>query len=305
MAVCYVMILRMLRLLLKPLSVLSLPTIHRLGALLGHMMFLLTPKSRQLTSDNLQQSRLFDNKTSLERAIKLSIVESGKSVVESLALWQKKESELLSWVKSCENWHLVEDAIANNKGIIFLTPHLGCFEITSIFYGARHPITVLFRPPKMQWLMPFIQAGRTRNNVRLAPANLQGVRMLMQALKRGEAIGILPDQIPASGEGEWAPFFDKPAYTMTLASKLANKTGATVIMAFGERLASGAGFKIQLTQLADGAIATPGLLNKAIEQQISQKPLQYLWRYPRYKVRRHSMNKGRTKENTTGGTQAD
>lgn len=287
------MILTMLTILLKPLSALSLPTIHRLGTLLGRIMFLLMPMSRQAITNHLIQSQLFNDKTRLDEAIKQTTLESGKSIVESLALWGKKDIEILSWVKSCQNWHLIDDAIAKNKGIIFLTPHLGCFEITSIFYGAKHPITVLYRPPKIQWLMPFIQAGRTRNNVKLAPANLHGVRMLMQALKRGEAIGILPDQIPASGEGEWAPFFGKPAYTMTLASKLANKTGAMVIMAFGERLANGEGFDIHLTQLTDGAIATPALLNKAIEQQITQKPLQYLWRYPRYKVRRHAMNKGK------------
>ncbi len=297
MVVGYVMILSMLRILLKPLSTLSLPTIHRLGIGLGYIMFLLMPKSKQLIRNHLIQSKLFTDKTNLDEAIKLTILESGKSIVESLALWQKKESEILSWVKSCKNWHLVDEAIAKNKGLLFLTPHLGCFEITSIFYGAKHPITVLYRPPKIQWLMPFIQAGRTRNNVKLAPANLQGVRMLMHALKRGEAVGMLPDQIPASGEGEWAPFFDKTAYTMTLASKLANKTGATVIMAFGERLANGEGFDIHLTQLADGAIATPALLNKAIEQQIMQKPLQYLWRYPRYKVRRHAMHKDKAASN--------
>ncbi|MGZ8257626.1 MAG: lysophospholipid acyltransferase family protein [Methylotenera sp.] len=299
--VCYVMILGMLRLLLKPLSALSLPTIHRLGVLLGRIMFLLMPKSRQLISNNLIQSQLFTDKTDLNEAIKDTVLESGKSIVESLALWQKNDTEILSWVNSCKNWHIVDEAIARNKGILFLTPHLGCFEITSIFYGAKHPITVLYRPPKMQWLMPFIQAGRARNHIKLAPANLQGVRMLMQALKRGEAVGMLPDQIPASGEGEWAPFFGKPAYTMTLASKLANKTGATVIMAFGERLPNGEGFAIHLTQLADGAIATPALLNKAIEHQIAQKPAQYLWRYPRYKVRRHSMNK----ENAASNNQPD
>jgi KDO2-lipid IV(A) lauroyltransferase len=111
----------------------------------------------------------------------------------------------------------------------------------------------------------------------------------MQALKRGEAIGILPDQIPAEGEGEWADFFGKPAYTMTLASKLAEKTGAMVIMAFGERLGNGQGYEIHLTKV--DSIATPTLLNQAIERQIKQKPEQYLWQYNRYKARRHALQK--------------
>mgnify|MGYP000046428973 FL=1 len=192
-------------------------------------------------------------------------------------------------VKGCGNWHLVDEALTKGKGLIFLTPHLGCFEITSIYYASHHPITVLFRPPKKSWLAPLIDSGRVKGQVKLAPANAQGVRALMQALKRGEAIGILPDQIPAAGEGEWADFFGKPAYTMTLAGKLAEKTGATVIMAFGERLTDGQGYRIHLTKVE--SIATAGLLNQAIEQQIKQKPEQYLWRYNRYKTRRHAMQK--------------
>ncbi len=285
------MILRMFSFLLKPLAACSLATIHRLGALLGRIVFALSPNSRKLIATNLRQSALYQDEASLNQAITLNIQESGKAFLESLALWQKKDAEILFWVKNCTNWHIVDEALAKNKGIIFLTPHLGCFEITSIYYGSHHPITVLYRPPKIKWLTQFMQTGRARKNVRLAPANLQGVRVLMQALKRGEAIGILPDQIPASGEGEWAPFFGKTAYTMTLASKLAEKTGATVIMAFGERLKNGEGYVIHLTPLPDGSIATPALLNEAIEQQITQNPTQYLWNYPRYKVRRHALSK--------------
>jgi KDO2-lipid IV(A) lauroyltransferase len=186
-------------------------------------------------------------------------------------------------------WQIVENALQTGKGIIFLTPHLGCFEITSIYYGNQHPITVLYRPPKLKWLEALILRGRSRTGVSLATADTKGVRKLMQALKRGEAIGILPDQIPAAGEGEWADFFGKPAYTMSLASKLAEKTGATVIMGFGERLENGAGYALHLNKL--DSIATPTLLNQAIEQQIAQKPGQYLWSYNRYKVRSHALKK--------------
>lgn len=292
------MILRMLSLLLKPLSAISLPAIHRLGSLLGHLVFLLMPKSRHLISENLKQSHLFGDEASLNQAVKLNILESGKSILETFAIWQKNEKEILSLVKQVHGWNNIETALQTGKGIIFLTPHLGCFEITSIYYGAHHPITVLFRPPKMKWLLPFIEKGRTRTGVTLAEANASGVRKLMQSLKKGEAVGILPDQIPSAGEGEWAPFFDKPAYTMTLASKLANKTGATVIMVFGERLPNGQGFTIHFTLLEDGAIATATLLNKAIEQQVAKKPTQYLWNYPRYKLRRHAMSKDSSTEDT-------
>ena len=125
-----------------------------------------------------------------------------------------------------------------------------------------------------------------RGNVTLAPANSHGIKQLLQALKRGEAIGVLPDQAPLAGEGEWAPFFGRPADTMTLASKLANKTGATVFMAFGERLSRARGYHIHIKELNVNAISTPTLLNSEIENQIKQCPAQYLWSYTRYKSRR-------------------
>lgn len=282
----------MLNLLIKPLSLLSLKTIHRLGSLLGKAMYLSMPNAKRLIAENIKQtSFVFHDSNAF---IKANLEESGKAILESLAIWQNSGQQTLSWVTACNDWNLVEKAIARKKGIIFLTPHMGCFEITSIFYGAHYPITVLFRQPKRKWLRSLTVKGRSHNQVHLAPANTNGVRKLLQALKRGEAIGILPDQIPGKGEGEWAPFFGKPAYTMLLASKLAEKTGATVIMAYGERLPDGEGFKIHLTELPEGAIATPALLNQAIEKQIAQNPSQYLWSYPRYKVRNRLLKKQQT-----------
>lgn len=297
MAFSYVMILRMISFLLKPLSTISLPTIHCLGSLIGNLVYFLMPKSKKLVIENLTQSDLFNDEISLKKAVKQSILESGKSILESFAIWQKSEREILSLVKQVQGWSNVETALQSGKGVIFLTPHLGCFEVTSIYIGAKQPLTVLFRAPKMKWLLPIIEKGRTRTGITLAEANAGGVRKLMQTLKKAGAVGILPDQIPSAGEGEWAPFFNKPAYTMTLASKLANKTGAAVIMVFGERLANGSGYHIHFTPLAEGSIATTTLLNHAIEQQVKRKPSQYLWNYPRYKVRRSAKSQQLPTEN--------
>ena len=270
-------------------GILSLPSLHRLGAALGWIIYYCSPKAAATMKNNIRISGLSKDSRQFKHILYENIAESGKAVLETIGIWQKKEADILPMVKQVYGWEIVKDSLQRGKGIIFLTPHLGCFEITSIYYGSKHPITVLYRAPKLQVLRQFILRGRTRTGVTLAEANAGGVRKLMQALKRNEAVGILPDQIPAAGEGEWADFFGKPAYTMTLASKLAEKTGATVIMAFGERLKNGTGYAIHITQLE--SIATTGLLNKAIEQQIALKPSQYLWRYDRYKQRRHAMAK--------------
>ncbi len=278
----------MLSFLFKLLSIFPLPFIHQAGKGLGILLNKLNHKAAQNRYDNLIQSDISPDKSHLKALIKTNITEIGKAILETPYIWNKNNNEVAVLVKQVHNWHHIDDALATGKGIIFLTPHLGCFEITSLYYALHHPITVLYRPPKKRWLLPLINSGRSRDNIVLAEANASGVRKLMQTLKQGNAIGILPDQNPRKGEGEWANFFGKPAYTMTLASKLAEKTGATVIMAFGERLAKGKGFAIHLTKLKDHAIATPVLLNKAIETQIKLCPSQYLWSYHRYKASRKS-----------------
>jgi len=278
----------MLTILSKCLAILPLSIVHRLGAAIGWLIVRCSPSTSKCMRANLMQSGLATNPAHLNQLLRANIAETGKALLESLALWQWSQAKVQAHVTQFNNWQVVNQALAKGKGILFLTPHLGCFEITSRYYGITHPITVLFRPPKKSWLTPLVDSGRRQGQVNLAPANVQGVRSLLQALKRGEAIGILPDQIPAEGEGDWADFFGKPAYTMTLASRLVERTGATVIMAFGERLAQGQGYQIHLTLLPDGSIRSLAGLNHAIEQQIAQCPTQYLWHYNRYKVRRRS-----------------
>lgn len=270
---------------LKLLAKMPLWVVHLLGSALGWVSYLSYQKYAHLINTNLKLSQLTKDSVSLKKTLHRNISETGKAFLETFAIWFKDYSKLSPWYEGCTGWEHVKSGFSKGKGIIFLTPHLGCFEITSLYYGQFHPITVLFRPPRQSWLMPLISQGRQRGKVSLAPANAQGVKLLLQALKRGEAIGILPDQAPYEGEGEWAPFFGRPAYTMTLASKLAQKSGAQVLMAFGERLPNGRGYHIHIKPIPEGGINTPELLNQVIESTIAQCPSQYMWIYDRYKVR--------------------
>jgi KDO2-lipid IV(A) lauroyltransferase len=270
---------------LKLLRFMPLKAIHALSVLIGVFNYMFNNDRRAHAKRNIMQSRLVIDGLALESMLFKSALENSKGVFETFAIWFKPQSEVLAWVKGVEGWPAVESALSAGKGLIFITPHLGCFEITSLFYGSHQPIAVMYRPPRQSWLSPLINSGRQRGGVSLAPANGHGVKQLLQALKRGEAIGILPDQAPLEGEGEWAPFFERPAYTMTLASKLAQKTGAQVFMAFGERLSFGRGYHIHIRPITAGGIDTPALLNAEIETTIRQCPTQYLWGYDRYKDR--------------------
>jgi KDO2-lipid IV(A) lauroyltransferase len=271
----------MLKALLRIFASLPLPLIHGLGTVTGWILYFSKESFGRRTRNNLNRVKLADSKRVHRRLVNKSICETGKGLLETFAIWFRPLNLVLKLVKDCQGWEHVEAALAKKNGIIFLTPHLGCYEITSLYYAAQHPISVLYRPPRKGWLAPLIEEGRNRGLVKLAPTNLSGIRTLLRALKQGEAVGILPDQVPEPDEGEWANFFGQPAYTMTLVGKLAKSTQATVLLAFGERLPWGRGYIIHIEPLA--AEPTPQNINDGIERLVRKCPEQYLWSYGRFK----------------------
>lgn len=259
--------------LFRLLAHLPLHVLHNLGAFAGWLIYGLSPTYRRHLRENTAQANL-------ESVRGTAVAEAGKTLSELPKLWLRPQAEVVGRVVKVTGWELVEQAWQAGRGILFLTPHLGCFEITAQYYASFRPITVLYRRPKQDWLAPIIEAGRGAN-LKLAPADIGGVRKLIKALKAGEAVGMLPDQAPGVGEGEWAPFFDRPAYSMTLAARLA-QSGAAVILTYAERLHYGAGYHMQLFAPA-GDVTTPAGINREIERLIRMCPEQYLWGYNRYK----------------------
>jgi len=215
--------------------------------------------------------------------LRATVAEAGKGVTELIAVWFRIDEEVARLVVECQRWDIVEAARARGNGILFLTPHLGCFEISALYVAQRMPLIVLYRPPKLAWIEPLMIAGRSRWQAVVAPANLRGVRMLYKALARGEAVGLLPDQAPGVGEGAWADFFGQPAYTMTLVRRLQQASGAAMIMAFAERLPAGRGYRLHFEELPAQDL-DEAALNQAVEAQVRRCPEQYLWSYNRYKV---------------------
>ncbi len=271
----------MLILLLQWCARIPLAGLHFFGAGLGWLIYALSSTYRRRCRENLRSSGVCADEAACRRLLHATVAETGKSVTELCKIWFGREAEVAQLVV-CDDWAVVETAQRAGKGVMFLTPHLGCFEISAHYGAKRVPLTVLYRPPKRAVLETIMLAGRARGQIMLAPASLKGVRLLYKALKRGEAIGVLPDQAPGVGEGEWADFFGRPAYTMTLVTRLQESTGAAVIMAFAERLGQGRGYRLHL-QTVTGPLDPPAL-NRAVETIVRTCPEQYLWGYNRYKV---------------------
>ncbi|WP_025916108.1 lysophospholipid acyltransferase family protein [Herminiimonas sp. CN] len=270
----------MLVILFRLLSHLPLSALHALGAALGWLAYLASPSYRRLLSENIRRAGHDAHRNA-------AIREAGKSILELPFIWCAPQARVLRCVK-VENWELVQSALDAKQGIIFLTPHLGCFEITAQFVATRTPLTVMYRPPRKDALKPLIEGARARGNLSLAAANLSGVRALFKCLKKGGAIGLLPDQVPQNGEGVWADFFGKPAYTMTLPAKLHQMSGAPILLTYAERLPFGRGYVLRFVPFEETLGGTPetqaAAINRAMEQLIARCPAQYFWSYNRYKI---------------------
>jgi Kdo2-lipid IVA lauroyltransferase/acyltransferase len=283
----------------------SLRFLHALGALLGWLAYALSPSYRGRLRANAALAGL----TPAQR--RASVAEAGRLTAELPRLWLRPRSQPIADPVRWEGAELIEGYIAAGHGMLLLTPHIGSFEIAAQAFaerfGARMPMTVLYRPARQAWLRELEEAARARPALATAPADLSGVRQLIRALRRGEAVGLLPDQVPPAGMGVWAPFFGQPAYTMTLAARLAQQTGAPLGVVWGERLPRGAGYVVRALPLpvplpeaqpgedeATRQQAAAAALNRAMEAVIRLKPDQYLWGYHRYKQPRQVVAGGGT-----------
>ncbi|TDR78391.1 lysophospholipid acyltransferase family protein [Paludibacterium purpuratum] len=279
----------LVKLLLSMLARLPLGWLQMLGALLGRLTLSLSASYRARMEENLKHSKILQNYQLFPKAVKQCAAETGKGALELAIAWCRAPRDIARMVQACDGWEHVEAAIAAGHGIVFVTPHLGSYDIAGRYISHRlpFPLTAMYRPPKLAWLEPVMNAGRARGKGKTAPATGAGVRVLMKALKSGEATIILPDQVPGNGEGVWAPFFGRPAYTMTLVPRLAMVQGVETLLFYGERLAGGKGFKVHIRPLPEpfsgDKMADAAVLNRAVESLIAENPLQYLWSYNRYK----------------------
>lgn len=267
------------------IALLPLSMLHSLGALVGHVTFAMSRGYAARTEENLRQAHPDTDEKHFAALLEQTVSEAGKGMVELPWVWCRSQEQVCATVKSCHGWEHMQAAHARGKGIILLTPHWGCFEVVGQYVGQYLPLTCLYRSPRQEWLEKIMRGGRERGLARLATADISGVRTLLKALKRGEAIGLLPDQVPSQGEGEWVDFFARPAYTMTLSGRLAQSSGATVLLAFAERLSHGAGYVLRFEPLPlDFSRPVTMQINTALERVIAISPAQYLWSYNRYKV---------------------
>ena len=281
-------------------SVWPLAALHALGGWLGWLVWALSPRYRaQFRANALQAGLSFD-------VARPAIAEAGRFVAELPRLWLHPQTSSCLANVEVEGHARAVQAFAQGRGVIFFGSHCGSFELApqalAELYG---PITAMYRPARKAWLARLESLSRGRPNLAMVPADRRGIRQMHNALKVNQAVGVLIDQVPPEGLGVWAPFFGKPAYTMTPAARLAIQNGAVLLPVSCHRLPGGRGYRLKIwpavfspeppdgTPSGAGAtspkaslLTTVTRLNQAIEAIVLNQPGQYLWGYARYKTPR-------------------
>lgn len=272
------------------LARMPLPLMQRLGAALGWLVWWLSPSYRRNFKANVQAAGV------AWRDARPAVAAIGAMVAELPWVWMRPHTAQLNGLMKWDGAEHFEAAMQAGKGAIIMSPHLGSWEIgaqaiAEKFGPSYGPMVALFRPARKAWLEPLVANARTRPYLDSAPTSLAGVRTLIRALRNGGYTAILPDQVPPLGQGVWAPFFGRDVYTMTLLAKLAQQTGAQVIMTWCERLPAGQGFCMHMRpfdspEMKDASVSpemAAAAVNRGVERMVLDAPGQYLWGYARDK----------------------
>jgi KDO2-lipid IV(A) lauroyltransferase len=270
-------------------GLLPLRVLHALGSALGDAAWWLRRRERRITEINLRLVSAALGDALGPADARQVLRESGKSAVEVAKIWSGRPEAALRLVREVQGADLFEQAIASGKGVIIAAPHLGCWELLSYWLAERTSLAIVYRPPRNTDMEALLIKARGASKVEQVRAEGAGVRSLYRRLAAGGVVGILPDQQPKQGEGEFAPFFGIEALTMVLVPRLAERTGATVLFAFAERLPRGAGFRIRLQSASEGIADTDlrvacTAMNRSVEECVRIAPLQYQWHYKRYSI---------------------
>ncbi|QWT19328.1 hypothetical protein KPL74_16465 [Bacillus sp. NP157] len=277
----------LLYLLLRLVSLLPLRTVHALGAWIGRRSLRSNSRSARYSATNLRLTRPQLGVAEREELLRRTMEESGKSVTEVAAIWGGGAEKSLGLVREVVGGELFEAALASGKGVIVAAPHLGCWELLNYWLCSKTPMAILYRPPRIHAIEALLRKVRGKLAPEQVRAEGAGVRTLFKRLAAGGTVGILPDQKPREGEGEFAPFFGVDALTMVLLPRLAARTGATVLFSFAERLADGAGFRIHVLPAPEGIRDADlkvacAALNRGVQQCVEIAFPQYQWHYKRF-----------------------
>ncbi len=278
----------MIRAILTLCSWLPLAVLHKIAWFWGALLHLIPNRTRETTRLNLKTCFPELSEKEIDQTTRESLINTACTALEMGKAWLVPIEKTVGLIDSAEGYEEFRSAVDTGNGVLLLAPHLSNWEIFGFFACDGVRSNFMYQPPRIAGMDKLLRKVRARSGIALAPTNRRGVAMLLNALKRGEMVGILPDQVPADTSGLFAPFYGEPALTMTLVSKLLQRTNAKVFCGYAKRLPRAAGF-IAVFKEAHPSIYSDDIeesvrgLNKTVESVVNESVSQYQWEYKRFR----------------------
>lgn len=275
--------------LIRLLSLLPLAVTDRLAFVLGWLAWCLPSRRHSVIESNLRIA--FPDRSDLERRRlhRQHLVEMARLVLESGAVWYWSKERICRHIRRVDGHDHLSRARTSGKGFLMVSAHLGNWEILNLWGSIEMPVVCLYKQPSDPRLDPVIRRSRERFGGRLVASGTPALRRIIEQLRQGGGVGMMMDQQPKQGEGVFAPFFRRPALTMTLVNRLARHTGCQVLLINTRRLGQGLGWSISITpadeRIADAdPVRSTESLHEWLEDAIRANPAQYLWSYKRFSL---------------------
>ncbi len=276
-------------LLVRTAGFFGLPVLHFCGTVAGYLLYFIPNPYRSVSAANIRTCFPGLGHRAQKKLIRASLVELCKWLFELGPVCRWPPDRLERLVVGGDGFDAVRKTLEQGRGAMLIAPHYGNWELAALISARRFPVTIMYKPPKIGALHRHMRCARSRAGATLVKTDYSGLKALIGALRRGEAIGLLTDQEPKRGAYVYAPFFGQPARTMTLFSKLLRKTRPAVFMSGIRRLPRGRGFELSCIRLDEQLLSdhdeqkAASYMNHAIEKLILEDPAQYLWAYKRFK----------------------
>ena len=270
------------------IGLLPMALLRRLGALFGAAAYRLDSRETRIARRNLTLIHPEIDDGARENMTRALMRSMGQGLMETLAIWTRPRARVLRLVQQVHGETHLQAALARGRGVLLAVPHYGNWELLIEFMAARGPFSLVYKASEKAGLECFLQKARSGVNVQLVPAEATAMRPLLRALQNGEVVGITPDQQPRKGGGEFIPFFGRPALTLSLIAKLAQRTGTPVLFAYTEHRGDGFDvvFEAEEPALHDAALDIAlTAMNRRVQAIAERDFRQYQWTYKRFSIR--------------------
>jgi len=268
------------------MSLFSLKTSRKFGKVLGYCAYLANTRLYKTSLTNLALCFPQMSANETKDLARKSLMHTGMTLAECGPVWLWPSDKIMQEIEEVEGADLLQNARDLGLGVVLLGPHHGNWELMGLYLSTLGQCSMLYQEPKSRDLGDLLYTARSRGSAKLYPADKKGAAAILLALRKGEMVGILPDQIPVAGGGEFAPFFGNQAFTMTLVARLIQKTGAKALLTYTKRTEKG--FKVVIKDPSEEIyaghmqVSLKGL-NKTVEIAVGDEPEQYQWEYKRFR----------------------